>query len=107
MTPAGTSNELDVQNGWEENTHTREDVSALSFLPSLLLRPHSNVVRPRPSFQSRSAAADNAVDVIPLPAYQPVAAAAIAESPVEVVSYGVMVGGLAAGEPATGNAKDH
>ena len=26
MTPAGTSNELDVQNGWEENTHThRQD----------------------------------------------------------------------------------
>ena len=23
MTPAGTSNELDVQNGWEENTHTQ------------------------------------------------------------------------------------
>ena len=22
QTPAGTSNELDVQNGWEENTHT-------------------------------------------------------------------------------------
>ena len=22
MTPVGTSNELDVQNGWEENTHT-------------------------------------------------------------------------------------
>ena len=22
MTPAGTSNELDVQNDWEENTHT-------------------------------------------------------------------------------------
>ena len=22
MTPAGTSNELDVQNGWEGNTHT-------------------------------------------------------------------------------------
>ena len=22
MTPAGTSNELDVQNEWEENTHT-------------------------------------------------------------------------------------
>ena len=22
MTPAGTSNELDVRNGWEENTHT-------------------------------------------------------------------------------------
>ena len=24
MTPAGTSNELDVQNEWEENTHTLE-----------------------------------------------------------------------------------
>ena len=24
MTPAGTSNELDVQNGWEENTHTHK-----------------------------------------------------------------------------------
>ena len=24
MTPAGTSNELDVQNGWEENTHTQQ-----------------------------------------------------------------------------------
>ena len=23
VTPAGTSNELDVQNGWEENTHTQ------------------------------------------------------------------------------------
>ena len=23
MTPAGTSNELDVQNEWDENTHTR------------------------------------------------------------------------------------
>ena len=26
MTPAGTSNELDVQNGWEENTHTLQTV---------------------------------------------------------------------------------
>ena len=25
MTPAGTSNELDVQNEWEENTHTHTD----------------------------------------------------------------------------------
>ena len=25
MTPAGTSNELDVQKGWEENTHTQVD----------------------------------------------------------------------------------
>ena len=28
MTPAGTSNELDVQNGWEENTHTHPMVSS-------------------------------------------------------------------------------
>ena len=26
MTPAGTSNELDVQNGWEENTHTHTGI---------------------------------------------------------------------------------
>ena len=26
MTPAGTSNELDVQNEWEENTHTLSSV---------------------------------------------------------------------------------
>ena len=25
VTPAGTSNELDVQNGWEENTHTHTE----------------------------------------------------------------------------------
>ena len=27
MTPAGTSNELDVQNEWEENTHTHTGIS--------------------------------------------------------------------------------
>ena len=27
VTPAGTSNELDVQNGWEENTHTHIYIS--------------------------------------------------------------------------------
>ena len=27
VTPAGTSNELDVQNGWEENTHTHTVVT--------------------------------------------------------------------------------
>ena len=38
MTPAGTSNKLDVQNGWEENTHTQrheQDAicnTSLSFL---------------------------------------------------------------------------
>ena len=26
VTPAGTSNELDVQNKWDENTHTRQVV---------------------------------------------------------------------------------
>ena len=29
MTPAGTSNELDVQNGWEENTHTHMEDTTL------------------------------------------------------------------------------
>ena len=29
MTPAGTSNELDVQNGWEENTHTHTQQNVL------------------------------------------------------------------------------
>ena len=30
MTPAGTSNELDVQNGWEENTHTHTQMLTVS-----------------------------------------------------------------------------
>ena len=34
MTPAGTSNELDVQNGWEENTHTHTILyAACTFRP--------------------------------------------------------------------------
>ena len=36
MTPAGTSNELDVQNGWEENTHTHTHThqkSSIIFVP--------------------------------------------------------------------------
>ena len=33
MTPAGTSNELDVQNGWEENTHTHRDTRNCSPIP--------------------------------------------------------------------------
>ena len=32
MTPAGTSNELDVQNGWEENTHTHTHLYEGLFL---------------------------------------------------------------------------
>ena len=32
MTPAGTSNELDVQNGWEENTHTHTQFSSLTHI---------------------------------------------------------------------------
>ena len=34
MTPAGTSNELDVQNEWEENTHTQQ----VEFLTSNVVR---------------------------------------------------------------------
>ena len=33
VTPAGTSNELDVQNGWEENTHTHRDTRNCSPIP--------------------------------------------------------------------------
>ena len=36
MTPAGTSNELDVQNGWEENTHTHTG----GLVPTLYCRPN-------------------------------------------------------------------
>ena len=38
MTPAGTSNELDVQNGWEENTHTHT---------------HTHTHTPKPGFGGR------------------------------------------------------
>ena len=44
MTPAGTSNELDVQNGWEENTHTNGIISRrklpLYYSPLILRRLH-------------------------------------------------------------------
>ena len=38
VTPAGTSNELDVQNEWEENTHTHtwESFQPLKFLRRIL-----------------------------------------------------------------------
>ena len=54
MTPAGTSNELDVQNGWEENTHTHcgttkyycimEELMLLVLIlySLLLLQQHNN-----------------------------------------------------------------
>ena len=31
VTPAGTSNELDVQNEWEENTHTHNPLDAYLY----------------------------------------------------------------------------
>ena len=34
MTPAGTSNELDVQNGWEENTHTHTILGFFDSTPA-------------------------------------------------------------------------
>ena len=37
MTPAGTSNELDVQNGWEENTHTHTQIDRNSDLNLCLI----------------------------------------------------------------------
>ena len=41
MTPAGTSNELDVQNEWEENTHTHSE----GLLLSIMMRPDYNTVK--------------------------------------------------------------
>ena len=37
MTPAGTSNELDVQNEWEENTHTHTQEYNGGLLPGIIL----------------------------------------------------------------------
>ena len=37
MTPAGTSNELDVQNGWEENTHTHTHYEKVRMFDQLKL----------------------------------------------------------------------
>ena len=39
MTPAGTSNELDVQNGWEENTHTHTLYCTVSLVLNIVWWP--------------------------------------------------------------------
>ena len=44
MTPAGTSNELDVQNGWEENTHTHTYLGDSSCPLPLLWCPWMAIV---------------------------------------------------------------
>ena len=49
MTPAGTSNELDVQNEWEENTHNTYMHSRRSFVddvPLILSFPTDHVLLP-------------------------------------------------------------
>ena len=48
MTPAGTSNELDVQNEWRENTHTHTSLgigSGLSNPETMLLRKRQETCR--------------------------------------------------------------
>ena len=45
MTPAGTSNELDVQNKWEENTHTHTRAITIFLYPTLYRRPFLCVQR--------------------------------------------------------------
>ena len=35
VTPAGTSNELDVQNGWEENTHMIVIMYSITYIYKL------------------------------------------------------------------------
>ena len=46
MTPAGTSNELDVQNGWEENTHTHSATAVVGKLFSDVGTPRVSFVLP-------------------------------------------------------------
>ena len=47
VTPAGTSNELDVQNGWEENTHTHTHV-IFSFCQTGLAETHTKPCKTSP-----------------------------------------------------------
>ena len=42
MTPAGTSNELDAQNKWEENTHTH--THTLSAIIKYIAQPKAGIV---------------------------------------------------------------
>ena len=44
VTPAGTSNELDVQNGWKENTHNTYIYTVACILNSRLVSGHLKVV---------------------------------------------------------------
>ena len=57
MTPAGTSNELDVQNGWEENTHTVLSSDKILFFKSksvvLLVKIESSVREDKPEKRKR------------------------------------------------------
>ena len=43
MTPAGTSNELDVQNEWEENTHTHTSGTLLYSSSIIRVYPQNPV----------------------------------------------------------------
>ena len=40
MTPAGTSNEFDVQNGWEENTHTHTHIAVQQYIQYTMVCSH-------------------------------------------------------------------
>ena len=55
MTPAGTSNELDVQNGWEENTHTHSSVLVFTYVFVCIVTAVCIVVVYVPSIISSSA----------------------------------------------------
>ena len=44
MTPAGTSNELDVQNEWKENTHTHTHTHSINIINDTLARSLEPVV---------------------------------------------------------------
>ena len=51
MTPAGTSNELDVQNGWEENTHTHIIILIIMIviiIEIIIIAPVAQLVTSKP-----------------------------------------------------------
>ena len=52
MTPAGTSNELDVQNKWEENTHNTEQVEGSDLLKNKDTNATQSGIRDTPVYDN-------------------------------------------------------
>ena len=54
MTPAGTSNELDVQNGWEENTQNTQSGNICMYGQDFKYEPTAQAGEPRSIFRDIS-----------------------------------------------------